>query len=96
MKAGQVVPKPMTDAMLVHTYQPDIVMFQEAWQKTMCGSYLDPAAVAGDDDINNWSRLRIRFERQRDAAARTNHCCHEREQQRRILGPQGGSGVARA
>jgi endonuclease/exonuclease/phosphatase family metal-dependent hydrolase len=54
MKAGQVGPKPMTDAMLVHTYQPDIVLFQEAWQKTMCGSYLDPAAIAGDADANNW------------------------------------------
>jgi endonuclease/exonuclease/phosphatase family metal-dependent hydrolase len=54
MKAAQVGPKPMTDAMLVHTYQPDIVIFQEAWQKTMCGSYLDPAALAGDADLNNW------------------------------------------
>jgi hypothetical protein len=54
MKAGKASPGPMTSAMLSYTYRPDIVIFQEAWQKVLCGDYLDPLAIAGDADLNNW------------------------------------------
>lgn len=53
MKAAQVKPSLMTTAMLGYTYRPDIVLMQEAWQRVLCGDYMDPPAVPTPDS-ENW------------------------------------------
>ena len=67
MKAARVGPAALSRAMLGYAYRPDIVLLQEAWQKVLCGDYLDPDAP-GNPDLNNFR------ESQRDAAGLARTC----------------------
>lgn len=53
MKAAKVAPGALTTAMLRWTYKPDIVVMQEAWQRVLCGDYLNEAQ---DPSLANWKQ----------------------------------------